>query len=149
MNIRKLFEDIQRKDSFNAFWSYPEEKNLSTLSEKLSSIKSPKELRFLVAQICALVFERNEEGSFLYTEAQNLLKYAEATIDKAMATASIAGTYIDISHPSPTQDTDKFLTWETAVTTKLCERYRDSLTTFTAALDVHEVQEHVKMVLFG
>lgn len=149
MNIRKLFEDIRNKDTFNAFWTYPEEKNLSLLSDKLSNVKSVKELRLAISQICTAVFERNEEGSFLYTEAQNLLKYAEAAIDKAQATASISGICIENAQEREEKDANKFLLWEKAVIEKLCEKYRDSLLFFTKDLDVPEVQEHVRLVLWG
>ncbi|EHY66386.1 hypothetical protein NERG_02772 [Nematocida ausubeli] len=64
MNIRKLFDEIRSADLFNAFWEYPEEKNLSVLASRLPHIKSPKELRCAIAQICNYVFEENEEGSF-------------------------------------------------------------------------------------
>lgn len=151
MNIRKLFEEIQSRDSFSMFWRYPAEKNLSILSERLSYIKSAKELKSAIAQICAAVFEENEEGSFLYTEAQNLLQFAETLIDKALATASVTGVYIDpcMGREDQQRDTNKVAVWEEAVTEKLCEKYKKTLVSFTEDLPVKEIQEHVNIILSG
>ncbi|KAI5187309.1 hypothetical protein NEHOM01_2082 [Nematocida homosporus] len=149
MNIRKLFDQIQRRDAFKAFWAYPETKNLSMISDRLGYIKSAKELKNAIAQVCALVFEKNEEGSFLYTEAQNLLKFAENLIDKALVTASVTGTYIDHSGTKEEKDSNKFVLWENGVIDKLCQRYHESLIEFTKDLSVTEIQEHVRIVLFG
>lgn len=149
MNIRKLFDEIRSVDLFNAFWSYPEEKNLSVLANKLSYIKSGRELRAAVAQICNQVFEEKEEGSFLYVEAQNLLKHAEKVIDKAVNQAGISGGYSDILVGKEDRDKNKFVMWENAVISKLCCLYKESLLNFTAELPVYEVREHVKLVLLG
>lgn len=148
MNIRKLFEEIRSADLFNAFWSYPEEKNLSILANRISYIKSPRELRSAIAQICNQVFEENEEGSFQYIEAQNLLKHTESVIERALATASITGAHFDPGHKEE-KDTNKFIAWENAVIEKLCERYKETLIEFTKNLRVYEVQQHIKIVLFG
>ncbi|KAI5191920.1 hypothetical protein NEMIN01_1738 [Nematocida minor] len=148
MNIRKLFDEIRSADLFNAFWSYPEEKNLSILANRLSYIKSVRELRSAVAQICNQVFEENEEGSFQYIEAQNLLKHAESVVEKAIATASVSGGPSDILLKEE-KDANKFVMWENAVIERLCQRYKESLISFTKDLLVHEVQKHIKIVLFG
>lgn len=148
MNIRKLFEEIRSTDLFNTFWGYPEEKNLSVLANRISYIKSPRELRSAVAQICNQVFEENEEGSFRYIEAQNLLKQTEAVVERALATASITGVYAE-GPQKEEKDTNKFIAWENAVIEKLCERYKETLISFTKNLRVFEVQQHIKIVLFG
>lgn len=149
MDIRRLFDDIRSRDVFNVFWGYPEEKNLSMVAERLSYIKSPKELRSALVQICSLVFEKNEEGSFRYNEAQNLLKYAESVIDRAVAQASITGAYLDMSNLKEEKDANKFVLWENAVTDKLCERYMHSLLEFTQELQVPEIQKHIGIVLWN
>ncbi|KAI5188720.1 hypothetical protein NECID01_0333 [Nematocida sp. AWRm77] len=149
MNIQKLFEDIRSRDAFNAFWTYPKEKNLSMVSDRLSYVKSPKELRSAIAQICALVFESNEEGSFLHTEAQNLLKYSEDLIERAITHASVTGAYIDMSGTKEDKDTNKFILWENAVTHKLCERYMHSILEFAREIHVPEVQQHIAAILWS
>lgn len=148
MNIRKLFEEIRGADLFNAFWTYPEEKNLSILANRISYIKSPRELRSAIAQICNQVFDENEEGSFQYIEAQNLLKQTESVIEKALATASVTGAHSDMAQKEE-KDTNKFIAWENAVIEKLCQRYKETLIDFTKNLRVYEVQKHIKIVLFG
>ncbi|KAI5128538.1 hypothetical protein NEPAR04_1258 [Nematocida parisii] len=149
MSIRKLFDDIRSADLFNAFWKYPEEKNLSVLASRLLHIKSAKELRSAVAQICNYVFEENEEGSFLYTEAQNLLKHAEAVVEKALAMASVTGSHSDIISIKEEKDKNKFVVWENAVVNKLCHLYKESLLAFCKDMPVYEIEEHIKIVLYG
>ncbi|KAI5171411.1 hypothetical protein NEFER03_0770 [Nematocida sp. LUAm3] len=148
MNIQKLFEEVKQKDTFGVFWRYPEDKNLSILSERISYIKSAKELKYAVYQICSLVFEKNEEGSFLYTEAQNLLHFSEAVIDKAISAASVTGSYLDISSVREEKDTNKFVAWENSVIHKLCERYESSLLLFTRNIRLPEVKAHTEYVLY-
>ncbi|KAI5132329.1 uncharacterized protein NESG_01055 [Nematocida ausubeli] len=149
MNIRKLFDEIRSADLFNAFWEYPEEKNLSVLASRLPHIKSPKELRCAIAQICNYVFEENEEGSFLYTEAQNLLKHAEVSVERAAAMANVTSAYADIISIKEEKDKNKFVMWENAVINKLCQLYKESLISFCKDLSVYEIEEHIKIVLFG
>ncbi|KAI5181743.1 hypothetical protein NEOKW01_1907 [Nematocida sp. AWRm80] len=149
MNIQSLFENIKRKDSFNAFWKYPEEKNLSMLEEKLGHIKNALELKQAINQICRLVFDKNEEGSFLYTEAQNLLRYSEALITKAVALANLTGSYLDGSTSKEEPNPNAIVFWETSVIDKLCHHYKKSLLEFTSNIQATEVQQHVQLVLFG
>jgi len=148
MNIRKLFEDIKSRDSFDVFWKYPKEKNLSMISSRLGFIKTPKELRNAIAQVCGLVFEKNEEDTFLYAEAQNLLKYTESMIEKVIQSASVGGL-IDLSPVREEKEPNRFAAWEEAVIEKLCERYTESLLKFVEDIRVQDVEEHVRVVLFG
>ncbi|KAH9387090.1 uncharacterized protein NEMAJ01_1986 [Nematocida major] len=149
MNIRKLFDKIRSADSFNAFWTYPEEKNLSVLEGKLSYIKSARELRSAVVQICSQAFEENDEGSFLYTEAQNLLRHTESVVEKAVSIINPSGAYAEAVSLKEEKEKNRFAMWEESVRNKLCQLYSESLLEFTKDVSAHEVQEHVKIVLFG
>lgn len=170
MVFREVMEGIRRMDAFNIFWRYPERRNLSKIYARLGAFRSLKDLRSEIRAMCSLVFESNEEGSFIYAEAANLQRYTEVLIEKALS----GGVYVDHLDAAPpgrqslvyredgsgwaseplsgdgmhAGDLNKFASWESSVTDVLMMKYKGTLDRFTEGLNIDVIEEHKKVVLY-
>lgn len=158
MLLREIMDEIRRQDAFQLFWTYPEERNLWKIYSKLGAYRTPRDIANAVRQVCALVFERNEEGTFLHTEAANLLRYTEKLIERISASAQhgLDGAHLlNAGHQDKDEgakrsgaELDKVVDWEHMVTDVLARKYGETLKQFADDLGIPEIDEHVRIILY-
>jgi hypothetical protein len=145
MVLREMMEEIKGHDSFNVFWKYPEERNLWKIWSRLGVYRSPKEILRAVRQVCSLVFEENEEGSFLYSEAANLVSFVEGLAERLGGAGEMQGREVR----DRGGEIERLIEWDNAVTDVVVRRYSETLSLFTEGMGVPEIEAHKEGVLYG